>query len=156
MAPGVGLHAVLVVETDHGDFVLDNLQDEPRAATSLGYVWLSRQAGADITHWTAVRPTDANAHAQIVDLSAEDMFHRVLAERAGRAAAAPAPATVPSQPGPQPQPLGPDPVAPIAPMPTIAEAFAQSDDALFTSIGFADAVDLTPAGLRRDAGEQGL
>lgn len=53
LAPGGGLHAVLVVQTDRGDFVLDNLTDEPLAVSDVNYIWVSRQVGADITTWAA-------------------------------------------------------------------------------------------------------
>lgn len=54
MAPGYGRHAVLVVRTDRGDLVLDNLTDDVRHWTQTGYAWQSRQAGADPRYWVAV------------------------------------------------------------------------------------------------------
>lgn len=52
-APGVGMHAVLIVQTDHGDFVLDNLHDAPRSPRALNYRWVSRQAGASLASWAS-------------------------------------------------------------------------------------------------------
>lgn len=82
IAPGVGLHAVLIVQTDRGDFVLDNLHSEPRPLASLNYVWISRQVGPGLSHWAAARaeglPQPARRHA---DISAEARFARLMQER---------------------------------------------------------------------------
>ena len=51
-APKIGAHAVLVVSTDRGEYVLDNLQYEPVRAETLPYQWLSRQSGLDLLAWT--------------------------------------------------------------------------------------------------------
>jgi predicted transglutaminase-like cysteine proteinase len=53
--PEMGRHAVLIAQTDRGDFVLDNLLDAPTSLMSLDYQWLSRQAGADLLTWAAAR-----------------------------------------------------------------------------------------------------
>jgi predicted transglutaminase-like cysteine proteinase len=50
-APGVGLHAVLVVNTDRGDFVLDNLQARPRPVNELDYAWLLGQRDSNLLAW---------------------------------------------------------------------------------------------------------
>lgn len=52
MAPGVGRHAVLVVRTERGDFVLDNLRETPMAIEQTHYAWLSFQSGADPLAWS--------------------------------------------------------------------------------------------------------
>ena len=44
-SPETGLHAVLIAQTDHGDFVLDNLHDEPLAPESANYEWDSASSG---------------------------------------------------------------------------------------------------------------
>lgn len=49
------LHTILIVQTDRGDLVLDNLHAAPQRLASLGYDWVSRQAGADLTQWARVR-----------------------------------------------------------------------------------------------------
>jgi len=54
LAPGVGMHAVLIVHTDRGDYVLDNLYEEPKALDELNYVWLSQQRGEDLLSWSSV------------------------------------------------------------------------------------------------------
>jgi len=51
-APGFGLHAVLIVATDHGDLVLDNGYETPRPLETLPYRWLSRQSGPSLMSWT--------------------------------------------------------------------------------------------------------
>jgi len=151
MAPGVGLHAVLIVETDRGDFALDSLEDEPRAATSLNYVWLSRQAGPDITHWTTVRPVSGGAPFESADLSAEDMFHRLLSDRA-RSTLIAGELGAPAEP-PKPLLLAPDPIAPPAPKLTIAPIAARYAGGVFARLSFDGEVDLTPVRLRQRTGE---
>jgi len=47
-------HAVLTVVTDHGDYVLDNLQDQILPPGELGYVWVERQDPASRTGWVAL------------------------------------------------------------------------------------------------------
>lgn len=54
IAPGEGLHAVLVAHTDRGDFVLDNLLERPRPIGDVPYTWLTRQTGPDILSWSHV------------------------------------------------------------------------------------------------------
>lgn len=53
VVPNVGLHAVLVVQTDQGDFVLDNLHTSPRRVTHRDYAWVSRQVGPGLDRWTS-------------------------------------------------------------------------------------------------------
>jgi predicted transglutaminase-like cysteine proteinase len=50
-APDVGMHAVLLVQTDRGDFVLDSLLGQPRAAETLNYRWVARQAQSSLLSW---------------------------------------------------------------------------------------------------------
>ena len=47
----VGLHAVLVVRTGAGDYVLDNLTDRVRPWHRTGYSWLSVQSPDDPLRW---------------------------------------------------------------------------------------------------------
>jgi predicted transglutaminase-like cysteine proteinase len=54
-APRIGNHAVLIVQTDHGDFVLDNLHDAPLPPQMLNYGWVSRQASPSMTVWASAR-----------------------------------------------------------------------------------------------------
>lgn len=55
ISPRVGLHAVLIVSTDQGDYVLDNLYQRAQPIAALDYVWLSRQSGPGLMHWASVR-----------------------------------------------------------------------------------------------------
>jgi predicted transglutaminase-like cysteine proteinase len=47
-------HAVLTVVTDHGDYVLDNLQDEILPPDQTGYIWVERQDAASRSGWVAL------------------------------------------------------------------------------------------------------
>jgi len=47
-------HAVLIVATDRGDFVLDNLNREIVGWRDTGYAWLSRQTPGSPLRWAAV------------------------------------------------------------------------------------------------------
>lgn len=48
-------HAVLVIDTDKGDFVLDNLTPWINAWSTTGYRWVARQApGGDPMNWVSV------------------------------------------------------------------------------------------------------
>lgn len=104
VSPQVGLHATLIVQTDRGDFVLDNLHSEPRALTSLDYMWISRQTGSNLTDWAIADVTASPAVLrQAGDVSAEAMFQRLMRQRAGAVAldvnqGLPAPAPTVAQP----------------------------------------------------------
>lgn len=50
-------HAVLVVATRQGDFVLDNLTSRLRPWQKTGYDWISRQAPGDDLGWVSLIPT---------------------------------------------------------------------------------------------------
>jgi predicted transglutaminase-like cysteine proteinase len=47
-------HLVLVIDTDEGDWVLDNLQPEVVRWQQLPYRWIARQQGASMEDWVAV------------------------------------------------------------------------------------------------------
>lgn len=47
-------HAVLMVVTDRGDYVLDNTQDEILSPDRVGYTWLERQDSSSRTGWIAM------------------------------------------------------------------------------------------------------
>lgn len=53
-APDIGWHAVLVVRTDHGDYVLDNLEQKVLPWTSLRYTFHSIQSPKNPRHWMAI------------------------------------------------------------------------------------------------------
>lgn len=65
IAPGIGRHAVLLVRTSRGDFVLDNLHEAPMAIDALPYVWLSLQSGDGLLNWANVRLEAASAWASL-------------------------------------------------------------------------------------------
>lgn len=52
-------HAVLVVATKQGDFVLDNLAFKVRPWQTTGYGWVSRQAPGDDLGWVSLAPVPA-------------------------------------------------------------------------------------------------
>lgn len=52
-------HAVLVVATKQGDFVLDNLAYRVRPWQKTGYYWVSRQAPGDDLAWVSLAPVPA-------------------------------------------------------------------------------------------------
>ena len=54
ISPAVGRHAVLVVRTTRGDYVLDNLHEAPLAIDQLPYAWLTLQSGEDLLSWRAI------------------------------------------------------------------------------------------------------
>lgn len=53
--PDGRLHTVVLVQTDIGDMVLDNLRAGPQALGALPYEWISRQTGADLRAWSNAR-----------------------------------------------------------------------------------------------------
>ena len=57
-----GIHAVLIVRTDDGDFVLDNAVSDVRRVDQTGYDWRSVQSGAHLLAWSSAQPlSDAPA-----------------------------------------------------------------------------------------------
>jgi predicted transglutaminase-like cysteine proteinase len=48
------LHAVLTVDTDAGNLVLDSLTPEIRPWSQTGYVWIQRQSSGDPLQWVKV------------------------------------------------------------------------------------------------------
>ncbi|MDR3528521.1 MAG: transglutaminase-like cysteine peptidase [Rhizomicrobium sp.] len=62
--PKFGLHTVLTVVTDKGDFVLDNHSDEIRSWLDTGYRWLERQDGASPLKWVSLLTVYADLGAQ--------------------------------------------------------------------------------------------
>jgi predicted transglutaminase-like cysteine proteinase len=55
VTPQNEVHAVLVVSTDQGDVVMDNLTDAVRPWRRTGYRWLARQTPGDPLHWVEAR-----------------------------------------------------------------------------------------------------
>ncbi|WP_245270625.1 transglutaminase-like cysteine peptidase [Beijerinckia mobilis] len=56
-------HAVVTVETDHGEFILDNLQDELRPWDKTGYRFVKRQSQENENVWVQIgEPTQAPAY----------------------------------------------------------------------------------------------
>lgn len=52
-------HAVLVVTTDAGDYVLDNLAYDVRSWRRTGYTWIARQGPGDDLGWVSLAPANA-------------------------------------------------------------------------------------------------
>lgn len=52
-------HAVLVVTTDAGDYVLDNLAYDVRPWRRAGYTWISRQGPGDDLGWVSLAPANS-------------------------------------------------------------------------------------------------
>lgn len=55
------LHAVLTVDTDHGDFVLDSVTPDIKPWSETNYRWLTRQSAEDPIHWVHVANNFADA-----------------------------------------------------------------------------------------------
>ena len=56
-------HAVLMVKTNKGDFVLDNMRDDVRPWTQTGYRFVKRQSQTNENVWVSIgAPTDAPAY----------------------------------------------------------------------------------------------
>ena len=56
-------HAVLTVRTDHGDYVLDNMNDEIKGWKQTGYRFVKRQSQTDMNTWVSIgEPTSAPAY----------------------------------------------------------------------------------------------
>ncbi len=56
-------HAVLTLRTDHGDYVLDNMNDEVKGWKQTGYRFVKRQSQADMNTWVSIgEPTSAPAY----------------------------------------------------------------------------------------------
>ncbi len=51
-------HAVLLVATDQGEYVLDNLSGSVKRWDKLGYRWVSRQAPGETFSWVSVSASD--------------------------------------------------------------------------------------------------
>jgi predicted transglutaminase-like cysteine proteinase len=57
-------HAVLVVTTDAGDYVLDNLTFDVRPWRRTGYTWISRQGPGDDLGWVSLAPANGAPRPQ--------------------------------------------------------------------------------------------
>ena len=91
-------HLVLVVSTDRGDFVLDNLRDEIRPWNRTGYRWLARQSHRDPNFWVEIR----TSAVRVAPLPAVVVGEKPTVVLAQAPAAEPAPAEaadVPDLPG---------------------------------------------------------
>ncbi len=95
IVPDVGLHAVLIVQTSEGDFVLDNLHSRPRHISHRDYVWVSRQVGGRLDQWASAWVSDGpplNRGGAVYEGGAEAAFQASLqAARARQAAKSPQP-----------------------------------------------------------------
>lgn len=55
VSPRTNLHAVVIVATDRGDLVLDNLNDWLLGYQETGYTWVKRQSTTSLLDWTDAR-----------------------------------------------------------------------------------------------------
>ena len=79
MSPRTNLHAVVIVATDRGDFVLDNLNDWLLGYQETGYTWVKRQSTTSLFDWTDA-PVAALSVLQMASLpSAKRSFHHAQA-----------------------------------------------------------------------------
>lgn len=62
-------HAVLVVATKQGDFVLDNLAYRVRPWQKTGYYWVSRQAPGDDLAWVSLAPAPDSTPAPVIRIA---------------------------------------------------------------------------------------
>lgn len=62
--PNGQAHIVLVVRTDEGDYVLDNLSNSVRPVDSVGYRFLSMQAANNANSWLSIRGKTQTAALQ--------------------------------------------------------------------------------------------
>ena len=130
VAPHIGLHAVLIVQTDRGDLVLDNLSSEPEPIASLDYVWISRQVGPDLSHWSAAYEAGGAGHRFLeAQESGAEMFQRLMRQRLEQRRTAPVLAAAPSAPLISDLAHSPTKVG-AAPAPAPAPNFAESPLAL--------------------------
>ena len=56
-------HAVLIVSTTQGDYVLDNLQYDVRSWRKAGYTWISRQDPGDDLGWVSLAPANSRSRS---------------------------------------------------------------------------------------------
>lgn len=56
-------HAVLIVSSWQGDYVLDNLQHDVRPWRKAGYTWVSRQGPGDDLGWVSLVPANGRARS---------------------------------------------------------------------------------------------
>ena len=67
VSPRTSLHAVVIVATDRGDLVLDNLNDWLLGSQETGYIWVKRQATTSLLDWADANVSSATA-VQIASL----------------------------------------------------------------------------------------
>jgi predicted transglutaminase-like cysteine proteinase len=51
-------HAILTIKTNHGDFILDNLNNEVKPWTQTGYLFIKRQSQTDPNTWVTLGSPD--------------------------------------------------------------------------------------------------
>ncbi len=68
VSPRTSLHAVVIVATDRGDLVLDNLNDWLLGYQETGYTWVKRQSTTSLLDWTDA-PVATSTGVQMASLS---------------------------------------------------------------------------------------
>jgi predicted transglutaminase-like cysteine proteinase len=76
-APGFGRHVVLVVATETGDLVLDNLAPDLRRPDRTNYHWIAVQSGADLLNWSSAEV--AHGPYRITTASNDAVFEAAIA-----------------------------------------------------------------------------
>lgn len=76
-------HLVLVVRTDQGDFVLDNLTGGIKAWSSTPYRWVRIQSPDDPNNWMTVAPSALVGNVQSLGSSTSTLRKRQAENRAG-------------------------------------------------------------------------
>lgn len=79
ISPVAGRHAVLLVRTTRGDFVLDNLHTRPMPVDQLPYVWLAMQSGDRMLAWSAASMRAEGGAAELARLGPVPMKERFSA-----------------------------------------------------------------------------
>lgn len=76
VSESTGLHAVLVISTEHGDFVLDNMSEWLVEWSKTNYVWIKRQATTSLFDWVVAgnrtAPRLPNAVPQVPQFEREN------------------------------------------------------------------------------------
>jgi predicted transglutaminase-like cysteine proteinase len=65
ITPRAEMHAVLVVSTDRGDYVLDNLTSDILPWSDVPYTWVAEQSASDAAQWVGLVPGDGMNVASI-------------------------------------------------------------------------------------------
>ncbi|MBI3675230.1 MAG: transglutaminase-like cysteine peptidase [Proteobacteria bacterium] len=65
ITPRAVMHAVLVVSTDRGDYVLDNLTSDILPSSEVPYTWIAEQNASDASQWVGLVAADGLSVASL-------------------------------------------------------------------------------------------